>query len=127
MADVSKLNIGDATYDLKDATARAAVGTLENNLGGLAYKSTATGSFTPQGTVSAPTISVNPTSENVSVFSNAGTLPSWSASVENETLSFSWSAGTLPSYSTKSVVTGITSATSSAPTFTGTAATISVS
>ena len=127
MADVSRLNINDATYDLKDATARASVGELESRLGGLAFKNSASGVVTPNGTVTAPSVSVNLTTENINTLGSVGSLPSWSASVNDETLSFSFSAGSLPTGSSKSVATGVTSATATAPTFTGEATVVTVS
>lgn len=74
-----------------------------SGLGSLAFKNSATGSITPSGTVSAPTITVS------------GTLPSFTATVTNEVLTFGWNAGALPT------------ATSSQPTFTGTSGNVTVS
>ena len=148
MPDISKITTTNGTtYDIKDATARAAIagGTVflgvtttpltdgaststividgesisainggiaiyENgefiyassdskwheigdtgNLGDLAYKDSASGNFTPSGTVSTPTIV------------------------------------TLPSFSSQTIATGIESASSSQPTFTGTQGSVSVS
>ena len=116
------------------------------------------------GSVSAPTVTVTPSTDTIKKVTSVGTLPTkaadtwsagtlpsftqgakaqWSASVDgNETLSFSFTAngddifskGTLPSYTEgafsqgtlptlaaagTTVVTGITSATASAPVFTG--------
>lgn len=90
--------------------------------------------YTPEGTVSTPTITVTPTTDSVTGIATVGTLasctmPTFSASVANEVLSFSWTDGsytdgTLPTKSTaQTFVTGAT-ATSSAPTFTGTQANI---
>lgn len=130
------------------------------SLGGLAYKSTASGSITPTGTVSTPSITVKASSENryfptsatsggsVSAGSfsagnpTAVSLPSLSMSVANEVLTMSWNAGsvtpgtkpsctfptiTMPSFESKSVATGIASASSSQPTFSGNATTVNVS
>ena len=116
------------------------------------------------GSVSAPTVTVTPSTDTIKKVTSVGTLPTkaadtwsagtlpsftqgakaqWSASVDgHETLSFSFTAngddtfskGTLPSYTEgafsqgtlptlaaagTTVVTGITSATASAPVFTG--------
>lgn len=116
------------------------------------------------GSVSAPTVTVTPSTDTIKKVTSVGTLPTkaadtfvangddvftqgsqaaWSASVDNnETLSFSFTANTLPTFTqgTKAsftegaftqgtlptladagttVVTGITSATASAPVFTG--------
>ena len=80
-----------------------------------------------------------------------GSLPAWSAGVSNEVLSFTWSTGSLPSHGSDSftkptftqgtftqgtlptkgtnttVATGIKSATSTQPTFSGTAKNVTVS
>lgn len=87
--------------------------------------------YTPEGTISTPTITVTANTASVKPFGSAGTLPSctlpsMSATVADETLTLGWSAGsfsagTLPSAGTAvTVATGIKSATSSKPTFTGT-------
>lgn len=127
MADVSRLNIGDAYYDLKDGVARTNLGTLIGSLGGLAYKDTASGSYTPSGSVSAPTVTTELTTENINVVNNVGELPTWSASVTDETLSFSFNAGSLPTVGSKVVATGVSGTSVTAPTFTGTSGTITVS
>lgn len=90
-----------------------------SDLGALAYKDNATGSFTPQGSVSAPTIT--PTTENVPNVTGVGTLPTFT--VNNEVLTIT--AGTLPTLGTD--ITVMTGASASAPTFTGTAGTVTVS
>ena len=61
MPDVSKINVNETVYDIKDAVARADQATLEGQLGDLAYKNSASGSFTPAGSVSAPAITITPT------------------------------------------------------------------
>ena len=95
------------------------------SLGDLAFKDSASASYTPAGAVSAPTVTVTANTTSVTPFGSAGTLPSFTASVSNETLSLAFSAGTLPSAGTAvTVATGIKSAAASAPAFTGTAATI---
>lgn len=77
--------------------------------------------YTPEGTISAPEVNVVPSTGTVNSITDVGTLPTFTATVANENLTFSWSAGTLPTKGTDtSVVTGITSATASAPSFTGT-------
>lgn len=108
------------------------------SLKALAFKDEASGDYTPSGTVSAPEITVEVNTTIVKPFESAGTLPSCSlpemtATVSGETLSLGWkegsfSAGTLPSAgSDVAVATGIKSAKSSAPAFSGTAGTITVS
>lgn len=89
-------------------------------------KATISANYTPAGTVAAPTVTVTANTASVKPFGSAGTLPSFTASVSGETLSLSFSAGTLPTAGTAvTVATGIKSATASAPAFTGTKATIS--
>ena len=86
-----------------------------SGLGDLAYKDTATGSFTPAGSVA-----VTETTDTVTGMASAGTLPTWTYNAE--TMNLTYTAGTLPTADTaKSVVTGATAA------FTGTAGTVNVS
>lgn len=91
---------------------------------------TSTGSFTPEGTVAAPTISVNSAGATTTVNSitDVGTLPTLSTTVVNENLTISFSQGTLPTKGSDTTVkTGDASYTASAPAFTGTAGSVSVS
>lgn len=94
-----------------------------------------TATYTPAGTVSTPTITVTPSTTTKYVASSAtgggsvtaGTAASFTATVSGETLSLGWSANTptavtLPSFSSQTIATGISSATSSRPSFTGTGA-----
>lgn len=84
---------------------------------------TGTATYTPAGTVSTPTITVTPSTATVNSITAVGTLPTFTATVANETLTLGFSQGTLPTKgSNQTVVTGISSATSSQPTFTGTGA-----
>ena len=85
-------------------------------------KGTGTANYTPEGTVSAPTIDVAEIMERVRVISDtdgSGILPSFTATVSGETLSLNFYAGKF--YDTKevSIITGVT-AYASQPTFTGT-------
>lgn len=98
--------------------------------------------FAPGGAVSTPTITVTPntTTKYVATSSTGGgsvtagsaatcTLPTLTTSVVDETLTLSWTAGnftantptavTLPSFSSQTIATGISSASSTQPTFTG--------
>lgn len=107
--------------------------------------SSGTATYTPEGTVSTPTITVTPstTTKYVAASATGGgsvtagtkascTLPVLTTSVANETLTIGWSAGsftqntptavTLPSFSSQTIATGISSASSSQPSFTGTGA-----
>ena len=80
-----------------------------------------TANYTPAGSVSAPTITVTPSTATVNSITNVGSLPSLSCTVENENLTIAFNQGTLPTKgSNQTVVTGISSAAASQPTFTGT-------
>ena len=86
-------------------------------------KGTGTANYTPEGTVSKPTITVTPNTTTVNSITAVGTLPELTMTVANETLTFGWNAGSLPTKgSNTTVVTGIKSATSTQPSFTGTGA-----
>lgn len=92
-------------------------------LGNLAYKDDASASYTPAGTINAQTVSVTPSTTSIEGIDSVGTLPTFT--VSGETLTFG--AGTLPTKATAvNAVTAVT-ATVDAATFTGTAATITVS
>lgn len=98
-----------------------------SGLGSLASKDSASGNFTPAGSVSTPTITVTPNTGTVNSITDVGSLPSMTMSVENENLTFGFSQGSLPTKgSNTTVVTGIQSATSSQPSFTGTQGTVTV-
>lgn len=95
------------------------------SLKGLAFKDSASASYTPAGSVSAPTVTVAVNTASVTPITGVGTLPNFTASVSNETLKLEFSAGSLPTKGTEvTVATGIKSASASAPSFTGTNATI---
>ena len=97
------------------------------SLKALAFKDSASASYTPTGSVSAPSVSVAVNTTSVTPISGVGTLPSFTATVADETLSLGFSAGSLPTKGTAvTVATGVKSATASAPTFTGNGATIKV-
>lgn len=79
--------------------------------------------YTPQGNVSAPTISVKTAGDTTTVNSltTVGTLPELTASVSDETLSLTWDAGTLPTKGENVTVrTGDAALQASVPSFTGT-------
>ena len=96
----------------------------KNNFGALAFKSSASGTYTPAGTISVTEGS--DTTDTVTPFGSAGTLPDAYYTVSGETATFNFSAGTLPSAGTDvTVVTA--SGTVTAATFSGTEATITVS
>lgn len=99
-------------------------------LGDLAMKDTASGNFTPAGSVSAPTISVSSAGSTGTVYSitDVGTLPTLTMTVVNKNLTISFSQGTLPTKgSAQTVKTGDASYTATAPTFSGTQDTVTVS
>lgn len=94
-----------------------------------------TATYTPEGSVSTPTITVTPntatkyvaTSANGGGSVTAGSAAAFTANVENEVLTLGWTANTptavtLPSFSSQTITTGIKSAISSQPSFTGTGA-----
>ena len=88
---------------------------------------TSTGKFTPAGTVGKPTITVTPNTAKIKGMATQGTLPAFTATVIDEVLSLGWDAGSLPTQSSEQTfVTGIKSATSTQPSFTGTEGDVSV-
>lgn len=102
----------------------------QSGLGSLAFKNSATGSFTPSGSVSTPTISVKTAGSTTTVNSitSVGSLPSLTLTVANEILTIGWSAGTLPTKGSNTTVkTGDAAYQSTQPSFTGTAGTVTVS
>ena len=91
----------------------------EGNLGALAYKNSAEGTYTPAGSVNV--VKGNDTTANVTPFGTAGSLPSWSVSGETAT----FGAGTLPTAGTPVAV--VTESGTDTATFTGTQGNITVS
>lgn len=117
---------GMAQYDgeefIWNGSAWQSVG--KNNFGDLAFKSSASGSYTPTGSVSAPNVTLTgTTSTNVAEVATVGTLPSYT--VSGEVLSLN--PGTLPTTQSTSVVTAVGTPSADTPIFTGTAASIIVS
>lgn len=93
-----------------------------SDLGDLAHKDSASGTYTPQGTIGAQTVTVTPQTTSVEGIATVGTLPSFTVSGETLTLD----AGTLPTKATAvQVMTGASASVDTA-TFTGTQATIEV-
>lgn len=121
-------NAGDITsYNNKEfiynGSAWQAFGDL-TDLGTLAYKNTASGSFTPDGTVSKPNVTVTPTTASIPNVTNVGSMPTYT--VTGETLIIG--AGAVPTLGTPiDALTGASASLDSAPTFTGTAGTVTVS
>lgn len=90
-------------------------------LGALAWENSVQASYTPVGTVSTPNVNVTPTLQSVlKSVTNAGAVPTFT--VENETLIIT--AGSMPTFDAETVLKNATAALDAAPTFTGTAATI---
>lgn len=107
----------DTTFDIKDAYARQAMA----DLGDLAFKNSASGTYTPAGSVT-----VNEAADTTASIPNVtgvGTLPSLTYNSVNEELTFN--AGTLPTLGT--AITVVTASGERTASFTGTEATISVS
>ena len=150
-------NLGDLAYKDSASGSYTPEGTVskpsftgtEGNLSvsgtpqGTISTGTGTANYTPEGSVSTPTITVTPSTTTKYVASSATgggsvtagsaadcTLPVLTTSVVDETLTIGWSSGsftantptavTLPSFSSQTIATGIQSATSTQPSFTGT-------
>lgn len=95
----------------------------KNNFGALAFKSSASGSYTPSGSVSIT--QGTDTTASVTGIASVGTLPEAYFTVSGETATFNFSAGTLPT-ADASATTVITARGTDTASFTGTAATITV-
>lgn len=95
----------------------------KNNFGALAFKSSASGDYTPAGSIAVTEAA--DTTESVTPFGSAGTLPAATWSVSGETATFAFNAGTLPTAGT--AVDVVTQSGTRTAAFTGTAATITVS
>ena len=93
----------------------------KNNFGDLAFKNSASGSYTPTGGVTINEAADSTTTVNS--ITAVGTLPSFSYDSTNEALTFS--AGTLPTKGANTTV--VTASGARTATFAGTAATITVS
>ena len=98
-------------------------------IGSLGWKNSASRNFTPSGNVSAPTISVKTAGATTTVNSitNVGTLPTLTTTVANETLTIGFDQGTLPTKGSDTTVkTGDAAYEATAPAFTGTQGTVTV-
>jgi hypothetical protein len=95
----------------------------KNNFGALAFKSSASGTYTPAGSVAIT--QGTDTTDTVTPFGTAGTLPDAYYTVSGETATFNFSAGSLPTAG--SDVTVLTARGTDTAAFTGTEATITVS
>ena len=94
----------------------------KNNFGALAFKSSASGDYTPAGTITVD--DGTDTTDTVTPFGTAGSLPSSTWTVSGETATFAFDAGALPTAGTD--VTVVTASGTRTATFSGTAATITV-
>jgi hypothetical protein len=96
----------------------------KNNFGALAFKSSASGSYTPAGTINAQTASVSGTqTASITPISGVGTLPTFTVSGEQVT----FTPGTLPTAGTPvDAVTDVGTVSVDQATFSGTQATITV-
>ena len=94
----------------------------KNNFGALAFKSSASGDYTPAGAVNVT--QGEDTTASVVPFGTAGSLPDASWTVSGETATFTFDAGTLPAAGT--AVDVVTAAGAVSAAFVGTAATITV-
>ena len=94
----------------------------KNNFGALAFKSSASGSYTPAGTISVSR--ADDDIEHITPFGSAGTLPEAYFTVSGETATFNFSAGTLPTAGP--MVDVVTESGKVVADFEGTAATITV-
>lgn len=93
-----------------------------SDLGDLAHKDSASGSYTPTGSINAQNVTITPQTASVEGMASVGTLPS--LTVSGETLI--WNAGSLPTKASAITVMTNASATVDPATFTGTPATINV-
>lgn len=105
-----------------DGTVIVTTKSTSNKTAAVSVATSGTTTYTPDGTVGTPTITVTPNTAKIHGMSAVGTLPNFTATVENEILTLGWNAGTLPTQaSEQTFVTGIKSATSTQPSWTGTA------
>ena len=98
-------------------------------LGALAYKNSASGSYTPDGTVSAPVISLRTAGSTTKINSitDVGTLPVLTTTVADETLTIGFDSGSLPTKGSDIYAkTGDGEYSASAPQFTGISGAVTV-
>lgn len=94
----------------------------KSNLGALAFKSSASGSYTPAGSVTVTEAA--DTKASITPFGSAGTLPEAYFTVSGETATMHFTPGTLPSGGT--AVDVVTASGARTASFSGTPATITV-
>lgn len=95
----------------------------KNNFGALAFKSSASGSYTPAGSITVTEAS--DTKTTITPIATVGTLPEAYFTISGETATFNFNTGTLPTTGTDVDVVTASGARTAA--FTGTEATITVS
>lgn len=97
--------------------------TTTNKTADVSPSGSGTATYTPAGSVSAPTISVATAGSTTTVNSitAVGSLPQLTTTVTNETLTIGWDAGTLPTKGDNTTVkTGDAAYSASQPSFSGT-------
>ena len=95
-----------------------------SGLGSLAFKNSASGSFTPTGSVSKPNVNVTPSTDTIQPVSNVGSAASFTVSGEELIIT----AGSAPTLgAAKTFMTGASAELAAAPAFTGTAGNVTVS
>ena len=146
-ASASYTPTGSITNIVTSSTSSISANYTPKGTVNIATDASGTTNYTPAGTVSTPTITVEPsiTTKYVASSTTSGgsvtagsaaacTFPVFSTSVADETLTLSWTGGsftantptkvTLPTFASQTIATGITSASSTQPTFTGTGASL---
>lgn len=119
-ADIGAVASYDGLEFVFNGTAWQAFG--HANFGALAFKSSASGSYTPAGTINVSR--ADDDIEHITPFGSAGTLPEAYFTVSGETATFNFSAGTLPTAGP--MVDVVTESGRVVADFEGTAATITV-
>lgn len=118
MNDIKEIEVHGVVYSIKDEVARDDNKNLQDSLGTLAFKDSASGSYTPSGTISTPNASISSIPKTINMMASIGSLPNWTASVQNDRLSFVWNAGTLPEMEI-ATINEVTGVTVTEPVFTG--------
>lgn len=106
-----------------DGNVTVTTNSTSNKTATVAPANSGAATYTPEGTVAAPTISVETAGSTTTVNSitEVGTLPILTTTVANETLTIGFDQGTLPTKgANQTVKTGDAAYQATAPTFTGT-------
>ena len=89
---------------------------------------TGTANYTPAGTIGTPTITVTPSTENIYGLNSAGSQDSLTTTVSGETMTLAFTAGAAPTRTAQqTVMKGISSASSTKPSWAGTGAKLNAS